>query len=174
MTAAEFIAWAVERPETETYELVAGEVIAMSPERLGHVRAKQVVFAALQRAFAASGLPCEVLIDGLGVQVDETTIYIPDVLVRCGPPLRDDTVVIRDPTILVEVLSPSTRSVDTSLKLTEYFRIPSVQHYLILRADTRTVIHHWRDESGAVASRILGDVPLTLDPPGIELRDLFG
>jgi hypothetical protein len=36
MTTDEFLAWAMARPEGERYELVAGEVVAMSPERAGH------------------------------------------------------------------------------------------------------------------------------------------
>jgi hypothetical protein len=40
MTTDEFLAWAAEQPEGERYELVAGEVVAMAPERLGHARVK--------------------------------------------------------------------------------------------------------------------------------------
>jgi hypothetical protein len=40
MTSDEFIAWAMEQPETSHYELVAGEVVAMSPERSAHALTK--------------------------------------------------------------------------------------------------------------------------------------
>ena len=40
MTSDEFIAWAMEQPDGERYELAAGEVVAMSPERLSHARVK--------------------------------------------------------------------------------------------------------------------------------------
>jgi hypothetical protein len=36
MTSDEFIAWAMEQPETEHYELIDGEVVAMVPERSAH------------------------------------------------------------------------------------------------------------------------------------------
>jgi Uma2 family endonuclease len=171
MTADEFIAWAMERPETEHYELVAGEVIAMVPERATHVRGKQRMFRRLEDAIV--GLPCEAFVDGLVVQVDEATVYEPDALVRCGPKLPGDNVRVTDPLIVVEVLSPSSRSVDTGIKFTDYFRIPSLRHYLIVRAETRTVIHHHRDEAGTIQTRIVRDGALTLDPPGIVLADLF-
>lgn len=173
MTSDEFIAWAMEQPETEHYELVAGEIVAMTPERLGHVRAKQRIFLRLFDAVERAGLPCELLSDGAAIEVDATTIYEPDVSVRCGPPLPDATVKVTDPMIVVEVLSSSTRAVDTGLKFTDYFRIPSIRHYLIVRAETATVIHHARDKAGAIATRIVSDGALILDPPGIELRDLF-
>ncbi len=173
MTADEFIAWAMEQPEGRHYELVAGEIVAMAPERLGHVRAKMRVTQRLSEAIARAGLPCEAFIDGVVVQADQATVYEPDALVRCGPPLGDEIVKVTDPMIVVEVLSPSTRSVDTGLKFTDYFRIPSVRHYLLVRAENRTVVHHARDTAGNISSRIVNDGTLTLDPPGIDLRDLF-
>lgn len=173
MTADEFIAWAMERPETEHYELVAGEVVAMVPERLAHVRAKQRIVRRLEEAIERAGLPCEAFVDGLAVAVDARTVFEPDALVRCGPKLADDAVRIDDPMIVVEVLSPSTRSVDTGLKFTEYFRLPSIRHYLVVRAETRTVVRHARTGDGSIATRLVHDGRLRLDPPGIELADLF-
>ncbi len=173
MTADEFIAWAMEQPETEHYELVAGEIVAMAPERASHVRGKQRIFQRLDAAIVAAGLRCEAFVDGLGVQADETTLYIPDVLVRCGPPLPDGAVTISDPMIVVEILSPSARGTDTGAKFADYFRIPSVRHYLIVRMETKTVIHHTGDRSGGISTRIVRDGPITLHPPGIVLNDLF-
>jgi Uma2 family endonuclease len=173
MTADEFIAWAMQRPETEHYELVAGEVVAMAPERVAHVRGKQRMFRALEDAIAAARLPCEAFVDGVGVQVDEATVYQPDALVRRGPPLAGETVKILDPLIVVDVLSPSRRAVDTGVKFTDYFRLPSVRHYLIVRAETRTIIHHRRDDAGTIQTRIVRHGPLTLDPPGLVLDPVF-
>ncbi len=40
MTADEFIDWAMAQPEGQRYELVAGEVVAMAPERSAHALTK--------------------------------------------------------------------------------------------------------------------------------------
>ena len=40
MTSDEFIAWAMEQPEGKRYELFAGKVVAMAPERSAHALAK--------------------------------------------------------------------------------------------------------------------------------------
>jgi Uma2 family endonuclease len=173
MTADEFIAWALEQPEGERYELFNGRIVAMAPERLAHARAKGHVFRRLGDAIAAALLPCEAVIDGVAVQVDDTTIYEPDVLVRCGPRLPGETLRIVDPLIVVEVLSPSSRSRDAGLKLADYFRISSLRHYLIVATDTRTVIHHARDEAGAILTRIIRDGMVRLDPPGLHLDNIF-
>ena len=71
--------------------------------------------------------------------------------------------------IVVEVLSPSTRHVDASAKLAGYFRIPSVQHYLIADLENRLVIHHARGEGDTLATKLIREGTLWLDPPGIEL-----
>jgi Uma2 family endonuclease len=168
MTADEFIAWAMEQPETEHYELIDGEIVAMAPERLSHVRMKGRIFRRLAGAIEAAGLPCEALPDGMAVQVDETTAYEPDAQVRCGPSLDPDAVKIFDPMIVVDVLSPSTQGVDSGNKLVDYFRVPSIRHYLIVRASDGRTIHHWRGADGEINTRIHAGGPITLDPPGIE------
>ena len=124
---------------------------------------------ALRAAVAAAGLPCEAFIDGMAVRVDEATVYEPDVLLRCGPPVADDCVEIGDPVIVVEVLSPSSRHKDTGGKLDDYFRLPSVRHYLIVKTANRTVIHHRRDDDGSIATRILRGGELEFAPPGLRV-----
>ena len=93
----------------------------------------------------------------------------PDATVRCGPPLEDDTVEFSDPVVVVEVLSPSTRARDAGAKLADYFRLPSARHYLLLRTDTRSAIHHARDADGVITTAIVTEGELRLDPPGIAI-----
>lgn len=107
--------------------------------------------------------------DGLSVRIDAKTVYEPDALMRCGDPLDDDTVEIADPVIVVEVGSPSTRMLDAGLKLGDYFRLPSVRHYLIVNTASRSVIHHERSEDGRIETRIVRAGAMTLDPPGIAM-----
>jgi Uma2 family endonuclease len=53
--------------------------------------------------------------------------------------------------------------------LGDYFQIPSVVHYLIVHPTKRAVIHHRREESGGIATRILASGAIPLDPPGISV-----
>jgi Uma2 family endonuclease len=173
-TADEFIAWALEQPEGR-FELDNGAVVAVAPERIGHGRAKNRTLRALETAIAARGLACEAHPDGTTVRIDDRTVYEPDALVRCGPPLPGDAIEVTDPVIVVEVVSRSSRGIDRGVKLASYFSLPSVRHYLIVDADKRVVIHNRRDEEGQIGVRILRDGPLTLEPPGltIEVQDIF-
>ena len=113
--------------------------------------------------------------DGAAVRIDGATLYEPDALVYCGPSLPADALAIVDPVIVVEVLSPSTGRRDNHEKLIGYFAVPSVQHYLIVDAERRILVHHAR-RADEIATRILASGPLRLDPPGLEVRveDLFG
>lgn len=173
MTVDAFLAWAEDQPGR--YELENGRIVAMAPERLGHVRAKTASFNALAAAVAAAKLPCEALPDGAAVRVDAATLYEPDALVFCGAAPAPDALAIVAPVIVVEVLSPSTGRRDHHEKLIGYFAVPSVGHYLIVDAESRVLVHHAR-RGDEIATRILHEGALRLDPPGFDLwiADLFG
>jgi Uma2 family endonuclease len=174
LTADAFLDWATAQPRGR-FELVRGRVVAMAPERLGHTRAKSEAWLALRTAIRERDLPCEAISDGASVRIDDQTVYEPDVLVRCGPKAPSDVVTLEDPVIVVEVVSPSSRGVDTGTKLADYLGLPSLRHYLVLETEGRTVTHHRRDEGGRIETRVLRDGTLGLDPPGIEIAvaDVF-
>ena len=67
------------------------------------------------------------------------------------------------------MLSPSSRGRDAGAKLADYFRLPTVAHYLLVHADRPTVIHHARRDGDEIATRIVSEGVVVLDPPGIEL-----
>jgi Uma2 family endonuclease len=175
MKVPEFLEWG-EVQEKGRYELVDGTVVAMSPERVGHVRAKQAAWLALSNAINAAKLPCEALGDGVTVVIDKHTAREPDALVQCDKPLDPDSLVSDSPVIVVEVLSPSSERSDTGEKLAEYFRVPSVRHYLIVNPFRRLVIHHARGKSSKIDTRIVESGLLELSPPGLSVpvESLFG
>lgn len=55
----------------------------------------------------------------------------------------------------------------------DYFRLPSIRHYLIVRTEDKTIIHHARNADGTILTRIVQGGPIELAPPGIVLTDLF-
>jgi Uma2 family endonuclease len=176
MTVPDFFAW-VDRQPKGTYELVAGrpQLVAMAPPPLRHTRTKFATALALHAALRVAGLPCEVFTDGAGIQVDRDTLRVPDASVNCGHPADNDTRTLPDPVVVVEVLSPSTEREDMVSKFRDYFRVPSIRHYLLLDPTARVVMHHARDEAGEVRTSILGSGTLRLDPPGlaVEVEALF-
>ncbi len=166
MTVDEFLVWAEGRPGR--HELVDGRIQAMVPERVRHTKAKLSVVLALLSAVQSAGLTCDVLQDGATVRVDAMTAFEPDALVRCGPPLDDDAIETPDPLIVVEVLSPGSDTRDRRVKVSGYFRVPSIQHYLIVDTERRLIVHYRRTEGGVV-SEAVGFGILRLDPPGLNV-----
>jgi Uma2 family endonuclease len=169
MTVDQFLAWLEDGPEGVRYELVAGEVVAMAPERAAHARLKARIWRALEDQVVAHGSSCEALPDGMTVKVDEHTAYEPDAVVHCDETLPDDAIIVPAPVIVIEVLSPTTKAHDAGAKLADYFRLPSVRHYLLVRTERPTVIHHRRGAGDLIETRIVTAGTLDLDPPGITL-----
>jgi Uma2 family endonuclease len=167
MTVDEFLAWAEGQPGR--FELYAGTVYAMTPERVQHARVKFAVQTALAMGIRRTGLPCHMLPDGMTVRVDRDTAHEPDAFVYCGQQISGSSIEVPNPVILVEVLSPSTRYIDASAKLAGYFRLASVRHYLIIDPDRPLVVNHARGERDTIATKVLHAGALKLDPPGIEL-----
>ena len=91
-------------------------------------------------------------------------------LVYCGEKVPRDVLEVPNPLIVVEVLSPSTGSMDLGAKLQGYFAIPSLHHYLVIDPDRPLLIHHKRGTGDAIETRIAGGPSLRLDPPGLDLE----
>jgi Uma2 family endonuclease len=167
MSVDEYLAWAGDQPGR--YELLDGAIVAMSPEGAAHAERKAAIHAVLLAAVRARRLPCHVLPDGMTVRINDATAYEPDALVYCGAKLTPTAVEVPHPIIVVEVLSPSTRHIDLSAKLADYFRLASVAHYLIVDPEKPRIIHHARGKGDTILTRIVSEGTISLDPPGIEL-----
>ena len=138
---------ALEREGEQRHELVEGERVALAGASLNHVRIVGNVFASLRRQLETGD--CEAFGGDLKVHVPATGLFAyPDLSVVCGPietydRLRD---VVLNPTLLVEVLSPSTEAFDRGAKFAQYRALPSLQGYLLISQDRITVEHYGRGE----------------------------
>jgi Uma2 family endonuclease len=169
MTSDEFLEWAARQPRGR-YELVGGRVIAMAPERTKHNRAKIAVYLALRDSVRRAGLLCEVYTDGMTVVIDKHHSREPDAAIQCGRQPDDNAIALDAPLLVVEVVSPSSERDDTGNKLVEYLSVASIQHYLIVNAEKRVVVHHKRHGS-EIRTRIAGEQSedLHFDPPGFAV-----
>jgi Uma2 family endonuclease len=168
MKVPEFLAWANEQLDGR-YELVDGEIVAMSPERMRHNLVKAAAHRALEDAVVAAGLPCTVFADGVGVLINDSTTRIPDASVQCGVKLNLESMVLEAPLVVVEVVSPSSEREDLGAKLIEYFSVSSIRHYLVVIPEKRAVVHHMRNKEGGLSTYIGRNGDIVLDPPGIKV-----
>jgi len=174
LTREEYRRWAEAQPRGRS-ELVSGEVFAMAPERIAHAEVKAAAWLALRQAIRAAGVPFQALPDGITVEVDENTDFEPDAMVNCGDRPDGNAVAAPNPVVVVEVTSPGTRSVDTGYKLTGYFLVPSIRHYLVVLTERRMLFHHSRRDDGGIETRVVASGRVELDPPGISItvEELF-
>ncbi len=134
MSAAEFLAW--EATQTVKHEFVQGEVFAMAGAGKAHVTVTLNVAMALRRHLRGSA--CSTFMADTKLRVEATDSYFyPDVLVTCSSADAADPMIVREPTLLVEVLSPSTAANDRGHKFAAYRRLPSLREYLLVDTETR-------------------------------------
>jgi len=165
LTVTDFIDWADAQPDDRRYELLNGEIVAQASPLRRHGRIIAGMYDALSGALPSQ---CEV-IPGTGVQVGDDTALEPDLAVFCDERPDDDSRYDGKPTIIIEVLSPSTARYDMSGKVAAYQRIESLEHYLIVHPVERFVLIHSagpdRDWSIVRAAR----EDFALDPPAITV-----
>ena len=175
LTREAYRAWA-ERQPGGRFERIDGMVIAMAPERAAHNLRKKAALITLDRAVRDANLSCQVFADGMTVEVGDSD-YEPDVVVRCGSDtvLAGDSLIVPDPLIIVEVLSPNTSGIDRGVKLRDYFKLPSLQHYLVIWPEVRRIVRHSRAPGDDVTPEIFTAGRIALDPPGIviEFQDFY-
>jgi Uma2 family endonuclease len=130
-------------------EYVDGEVVAMVGGTLEH----GIIVGNLHGLLYArlEGGPCRVVSQGTHVKAAQgERVFYPDVAVFCGTPRREKRVrdLLLDPTLLVEVLSPSTAGYDHDTKWESYRRIASLQDYLLVSQDRPRVERYTRQGDG--------------------------
>ncbi len=133
VTAAEYLEG--ERSSEVRHEFVDGRIYAMSGASLRHNEICLDI-ATLLKSHLKGG-PCRTFIEAVKVELaDDLTeaYYYPDVFVTCEP-ADDDSHVVRQPKLIIEVLSPSTSRNDRGEKLANYKRIPSVEEIVYIEQD---------------------------------------
>ncbi|MBL8349985.1 MAG: Uma2 family endonuclease [Burkholderiaceae bacterium] len=134
-TLDEFLAW--ENQQVEKHEYHRGEVFAMVGGRRTHGRV--VLNLGTELNLQLRGAPCQVFSEGMKVQIADDTILYPDLFVTCDKADLATEVIFRAPTLVIEVLSPSTQGYDRSQKFALYRRIESLQEYILVDPETRRV-----------------------------------
>jgi Uma2 family endonuclease len=142
----------------------------MNAERSQHWEMKLALAFAMREAIKTARIEAHVAAEGPTVKIPPGNRGVePDVLVYLGPKVGRNELVVPEPIIVCEVLSPSTAKHDLSAKLEGYFALPSIQHYLIADPDKPLLIHHRRGTGDVIETRIISGPRLHLDPPGLDL-----
>ena len=135
------------------HEFYQGAIFAMAGASRNHNRIAGNVFAALRAALRNT--PCEAFTLDMRLWTPSGLYTYPAVMVICGPiHLTSDRLeTVTNPTVLVEVLSDSTRDYDQHEKFTLYRSIPTFREYVLIEQASVQIEHWVRSAGNAWTSR---------------------
>ncbi len=145
LTPEEYLAW--ERKAPFKNEYLSGQILAMSGASLAHNLITGNIFNGLYNQLV--NRECMTFSSEMRVKANPITSYFyPDVTVVCDDPRFEDDVfdTLLNPTVIVEVLSPSTAAYDKGEKFESYKQIVSLQEYVLVSQDKVNVERHFRLE----------------------------
>ena len=139
----------LERQSEYKSEYVNGQIFAMT----GASRKHNLITTNISRELSQQlkGRPCEVYAVDMRVKVRATGLYTyPDVAVACGEPEFEDNFIdtLLNPTLLVEVLSPSTERYDRIAKSSYYRTMESLAEHLLVARDEIRVEQYVKQPNG--------------------------
>jgi len=126
----------IEREAEYKSEYYQGEMFAMAGAQEAHNLLVANLVAGLHQQLRSR--PCRVYPSDMRVRVSATGLYTyPDVVVVCGEPrfLDEQQDTLLNPSLVVEVLSPSTEAYDRGRKSEHYRLIESLGEYLLVASD---------------------------------------
>lgn len=134
-----------ERKAEYKSEYINGQILAMSGASREHNLISGNIFAGIHSQLR--GGPCEVYMGDMRVKVSPAGMYTyPDVVAVCGERSFEDEEIdtLTNPTVVVEVLSPSTEAYDRGVKFAHYRKLASLQEYVLVAQDEVRVEHFAR------------------------------
>lgn len=138
----DFLAW--ENAQDTRHEFYGSQVFAMTGARRVHALVGGNVYAALR--LHLKGTRCRAFYEGMKVQLADDAVFYPDVFVTCDEADLKTEMVFRRPSLVVEVLSPSTQAFDRGLKFSAYRQLASLREYVLIDPDSRNVEVFRRNE----------------------------
>jgi Uma2 family endonuclease len=147
MTEADYLAF--ERSSTIKHEFIVGEVYAMSGASEAHNLITGSAYAMLYNQLR--GRACKIYPSDMKVRTPATGSYAyPDVTVVCGEAhfADDQRDVLLNPTVIIEVMSPTTERYDRGRKFQHYRELPSLQEYVLIAQDDSHIERFVRQEGG--------------------------
>jgi Uma2 family endonuclease len=169
LTVEEYLAF--ERQSETKHEYLDGEIFAMAGTTRLHNLVAGNVFGEIRNQL--KGRPCEPYTDNMRVRTPSSGLFTyPDVVVACGEPRFEDSELdtVLNPTLIAEVLSPSTEAYDRGIKAERYRSIPSLSEYVLVAQDRVHVEHYVRQAGEKWLLEELSELEQTLELPSIGCR----
>jgi Uma2 family endonuclease len=125
------------RPPSSDYD---DQAVNMAGGSIAHAAICARMALVLGNALANS--PCMVYTSDVRMQLAERQYLYPDLVVACGE--QSGTMLV-NPSVIIEVLSPTTEKRDRGAKFKTYKTLPSVQEYMLIGSEYKAIEVHRRE-----------------------------
>lgn len=175
-TVAEYLE--MEKAADTKHEFFQGKVFAMARVGIQHNVISKNMLGELY--VALRGKPCQPYGSDLRIHIPENTLFTyPDISIICGElnssKVDDDTAV--QPTVLIEILSPSTKNYDRGGKFKLYRDIPALKEYILIDTEAINIecfrlnaTGHWELEEYKTQESVLTIASLNIH---IDIGDIY-
>ncbi|MCD6013262.1 MAG: Uma2 family endonuclease [Flavipsychrobacter sp.] len=168
----------MENAATEKHEYYRGEIFAMSGAKVPHVIISRNLMVNL--GIKLKGNPCQPYGSDGRIYIEKNTLFTyPDLSIVCGDlqTLKDDHLNILNPSIIFEVLSPSTKDYDRGQKFMLYRDIATLREYVVVDSES-VLVEAWHiNENGNWELNEYKSIEDTLLLPTIQvsllLQDIY-
>lgn len=169
LTAEEYLA--LDRTAEFKSEFINGEMFAMSGASMRHTDLQGNIYSELH--FALENTECWAHGSDFRVRVSKANYTYPDISVTCGKRLLADKEqdTLLNPTVIIEILSPSTEKYDRGLKFQLYRTIESLREYVLVDQEQVRIEHYTRqaDEGWTLRDYQTLDEHLNMPSLGVSI-----
>jgi len=138
------------------HELIDGYIYAMTGASDKHNKIAVNIAHQLMSRIREQALPCFPYTSDMKVKA-QNNFYYPDVMVVCDNNDKESEFYKTKPTIIIEVLSPSTRRIDKTIKRLAYQALPTLQEYVLIEQDKAEIEVFTRSSGWQAEYYYLGD-----------------
>ncbi|GER87228.1 hypothetical protein KDW_13900 [Dictyobacter vulcani] len=124
------------------YEYIDGDIRMMTGGSPAHAQIGARIASLLDSALIDS--ECVVYNSDVVLHLSDSRVYLPDASVSCDPADWTRRKYIEAPSVVVEILSPTTENTDKLEKLDAYQRYPTIQEILLIDSRRRSIKHYHR------------------------------
>ncbi len=149
-------------------ELDNGVIRMMAGGTRMHARVQVNLAVAVRNGLRGSG--CTPYGSDMAVRTHDRSVRYPDLTIDCGAPGdQPDDLTLSDPRAIIEILSPSTRKSDLTVKKDEYRAIDSVDTIAFIDVDAEALSVHQRIEGGWIETLFSTSLDLAIPSLGLTI-----
>jgi Uma2 family endonuclease len=176
ITEKEYLAF--ERSALDKHEYYKGEIFAMSGASFKHNLIESNLRGALHNFLR--GKNCNEFGSNLRIHIPSNTLYTyPDIIVICDEPdfVDDEFDTITNPSIIIEILSPSTADYDRGAKFDLYREIPALKEYLVIDSKSFHAVLYTKNDNNtwllSETKKLTDNITLPSIDFTISLADIY-